>query len=622
MVHSGRKFSVIFHDFIMVATAWLLAYGVKYNFELAGAGWEYYRHTIAIVLVCQGLILWYLGLYKGVWRFASMPDLWNILRGAAVGTLLISVVLFLYNRMNDVPRTILLLYPVFLVFLLGAPRLLFRGWKDRAIHIGDIDIPKVLILGAGRAGETLARDMLREGKYRPVGFLDDNPLLLNRKIHGVLVCGPIEALDYYAGSMGAEILMIAMPSVSGAQMRRIVEICESSRLPFRTLPKLQDFVSGHSALQEIREVAIEDLLGRSPVSLDWTTISYGLAGKVILVSGGGGSIGSELCRQVLRLGPSRLIIVDSCEFNLYKIELELIKKYPNISIHAHLVDVYDKYAVDDVLSRYSPCMIFHAAAYKHVPMLEYQARQALRNNVLGTKILAEYAVLHKCETFVMVSTDKAVNPTNVMGASKRAAEIYCQGLDRISNTRFITVRFGNVLGSAGSVVPLFHEQIRSGGPVTVTHPDITRYFMTIPEASQLILQAATMGNGGEIFVLDMGEPVKVSYLAEQMIRLSGKLPYQDIDIVYTGLRPGEKLYEELFHPLESLSPTDHEKIFLAQSRLADWMQVQSVVEAMHEAVNGQDNDLCVALLRQLVPEMMRESDLNNSNIVPIKAKQG
>lgn len=618
----SRKVAVIGHDLVMVSFAWLLAYFVRFNFTPADLSWGSYFNTLPIVLAAQGVVLWFTGLYRGVWRFASIPDLWNITRAVLIGALVAVLSLFLYNRLQGVPRTILVLYPIFLVLMLGAPRLLYRMWKDHGLNTRYVpEAKRVLILGAGRAGEMLVRDMRRESEYKPVGFLDDSPRLKGSKLHGLPVIGAIDKLKEAVDKNDIDLVMIAMPSATSTQMRRVVGLCEKAEVTFRTLPRLQDLVSGQSALKEMREVAIDDLLGRDPVALDWKHISESLAGKTVLVSGGGGSIGSELCRQISKLGPSTLILLEQSEFNLYTIETELRRAYPNLALYSCLVDVADKVAVEHVLETYRPEVIFHAAAYKHVPMLEYQAREAVHNNVLGTRTLATAADKYGCGTFVMVSTDKAVNPANVMGASKRAAEIFCQSLDKQSKTRFITVRFGNVLGSAGSVVPLFRKQIEAGGPVTVTHPEITRFFMTIPEASQLIMQAGAMGVGGEIFVLDMGEPIKVIYLAEQMIRLSGKVPGKDIEITYTGLRPGEKLFEELFHDQECLAETSHEKILLAQCRLADWVQVQEVMGLMEKACDLYDEAECKRLLKKLVPEMGATGvpAKDKDNVIPLVA---
>jgi FlaA1/EpsC-like NDP-sugar epimerase len=409
-------------------------------------------------------------------------------------------------------------------------------------------------------------------------------------------------MDKIAREVAADMLLIAMPSISNQQMQRVVELCESVGLPFQTVPRLQDVVEGRSSFNQLKQVAIEDLLGRAPVSLDWTAIRTSLSGRRVLVTGGGGSIGSELCRQVARLGVDSLCVLEQSEYNLYRIEQELRAEFPDLIFQPVLGDCGDAASIEHAMALTKPQSVFHAAAYKHVPMLQEQLREAVRNNVLATQTVALAAIRHEVETFVLISTDKAVNPTNVMGASKRIAEMLCQALARDSSTRFITVRFGNVLDSAGSVVPLFREQIQRGGPVTVTHPEITRYFMTIPEACQLILQAAALGQGGEIFALDMGEPVRIRYLAEQMIRLAGKQPDKDIAIVYTGLRPGEKLFEELFHPQESYQPTNHAKIMLAQPRELPRASLEQALHGARQAVMRYDEKALEQLLGQFVPE--------------------
>lgn len=606
----------------MVGLAFLLALLSRHNFSILSA-WDGIGPMLLLVATIQGLILWWTRLYRGVWRFASIPDLWNIIRAAAIGALAVSLALFLFNRLEGVPRASLVLYPIYLIFLLGAPRLIYRVWQDHGLNLSRVTgCDRVLILGAGRAGEMLAREMRRDAECDVVGFLDDDKKLHGAKVHGIPVLAAIDQLSKVRENLGIDIIVIALPSATNAQMQRVVELCEKTGIPFRTLPKLQDLVSGGPVVKALREVAIEDLLGREPVTLDWNRISRGLAGKIVLVSGGGGSIGSELCRQIAKLAPQALIVLEQSEYALYAIEAELRGRYRGMTLHARLGDICDPATVERIFREFGPSMVFHAAAYKHVPMLEEQAREAVRNNILGTRVLALAADKFGCSTFVMVSTDKAVNPANVMGATKRVAEIFCQTLSRRSETRFITVRFGNVLGSTGSVVPLFQKQIEAGGPVTVTHPEVTRYFMTIAEASQLILQASVMGKGGEIFVLNMGESVKIRYLAEQMIRLSGKVPGEDIAIVYTGLRPGEKLYEELFYAQESFSATSHEKILLAHSRETDWKLLNEALAKVEKACRVFNEEAVRTLLKEMVPEMgqtgMREAD----NVIPLQRPQG
>lgn len=599
----NNRLLAILHDLAMVPIAWIGAFWVRYNMEampedVIAAIWA----GAVILLLVQAVAFQYYGLYRGVWRFASVPDLIRIVKSVFVGTAFAAIAVFLVTRMEGIPRSIFPLYSIFLVALLSSSRLLVRWSKDR--HLYASAGKRVMIVGAGKAGEMLVRDLLRSSDeaYEIIGFFDDNRAKRGREIHGVRVMGSCEEIIGFADHMDVDLIVLALPSATSKQMRRLVRLCEKTGVPFRTLPHMDRLMSGEITLNQLREVSIEDLLGREPITLDWDSIQLELKHKRVLVSGAGGSIGAELCRQIARLAPCCLILLDNNEFNLYSIELEIRTKFPRLETMCCLHSVEDQSAVEATFESFKPEVVFHAAAYKHVPMLEGQIRQAVKNNVLGTRVVAEMADRYSCETFVMISTDKAVNPANVMGASKRAAEIYCQNLNDRSQTRYVTVRFGNVLGSAGSVVPLFKKQIEDGGPVTVTHREISRYFMTIPEACQLILQASAMGGGGEIFVLDMGESIKISFLAEQMIRLSGKVPGEDIEIHYTGLRPGEKLFEELFHEQEALQPTPHRKILLARFRAFDWQQLSHSLDEMQVACSLFDEESLGALLKELVSE--------------------
>lgn len=604
--------AVFSHDLLMVPIAWFGAYWLRFNLDAIPEGFFHQAlMLLPIVLAAQGGMFWYFGLYRGIWRFASIPDLMRILKAVIAGVVVAATVSFILTRLQNVPRSVFILDGILLALLLGGPRFIYRWSKDRHIYRRAQDSRRyvqdkknALIVGAGKAGEMLARDLMRDfsSAYQPVAFVDDDPSKVGKEIHGLPVAGLCNEIPEVASRLGVELILIALPSATSRQLRRIVEICEPTGLIFRTLPYMQDLVSGRASVKDLRDVRIEDLLGRESVKLDWSSITQSTQHKTILVTGGGGSIGSELCRQIAKLNPARLIMLERSEFNLYTIALELQQDFPNLPVVAILGDICDAVTVEHVLRTYTPTTIFHAAAYKHVPMLEGQARAAVANNVLGTRTLASLADKYGCESFVMVSTDKAVNPANIMGASKRVAEIYCQNVNVRSKTRFITVRFGNVLGSSGSVIPLFQQQIARGGPVTVTHPEITRYFMTIPEACQLILQASVIGHGGEIFVLDMGEPVKIAYLAEQLIRLSGKRPGEDVEIVYTGLRPGEKLYEELFHDAEKLADTSHPKIMLAHCRQVDRDVLEQALDGMQAACGENDDTRLRELLAKLVPE--------------------
>lgn len=595
------------HDVCMIPLAWLGAYWFRFNLgEIPESHLDTALRILPLLLLMQIIAYLVFGLYRGVWRFASLPDLLRIIKAVSLGFFLIALVLFIDPSIPRIPRSILPLYGLLLVILLGGPRFFYRLSKYGREKEG----LRVLIVGAGQAGESIARDLNRqEGKqkYQPICFVDDRKSKNGQEIQGVRVVGKTKDIPALTKRHAIEMIIIAMPSANSKEMRRIVTYCENSKVPFRTLPGLNDLTRGSVKIEALREVSLADLLGRDPVSLDWENIHRAIDNRTVLVSGGGGSIGAEVCRQIAQLAPKKLIVVEQNEFNLYTLNLEFNQKFPDIDFTGYLVDICDQNGIRRIMQENHIDIIFHAAAYKHVPMLEQQIRSAIKNNILGTKILADEAIAAGVEKFILISTDKAVNPTNIMGATKRGAEIFCQNQREGLLTKFITVRFGNVLGSAGSVVPLFKQQIKAGGPVTVTHPDITRFFMTIPEATQLILQATAMGNGGEIFVLDMGEPIKISYLAEQLILLSGLASGKDIDIVYTGLRPGEKLHEELFHTSENLIKTTHEKILKANYREKNWHELEKISNTIFQMCESGDEAALKEILIQLVPEYMPQA---------------
>lgn len=593
---------VVAHDLIMVGLAWGGLHWLRYSVVADGAMPAFEVAQLVIVLVLQGAIFWWVGLYRGLWRFASVPDLANLVKSGMLGLLCIVIGLFLYNRLEGVPRAVLVLYPLALLALLGLPRLLYRAWKDTTFERRQDAAIRILILGAGRAGETLIRDLLRSGSYTPVGLLDDAARLRGTRVHGVPVLGKVEDAADIARETAAKLIVIAMPSISADEMQRVISICESTGLPFRMVPRLQDVLTGRSLPGQLKEVAIEDLLGRDPVPPDWQAIRGWLGGRSVLVTGAGGSIGSELCRQCARNGAAHLTLIEQDELSLMRMQQELSRDFPAISCMPILGDCGDSAVVAHALRKHKVQAVFHAAAYKQVPILEDQLREALRNNAIATHVVAKAAVEADVGTFVLISTDKAVDPVNVLGASKRLAELACQVHASQSQTHFVTVRFGNVLDSAGSVVPLFREQIRLGGPVTVTDPEVTRYFMTIPEACQLILQASAMGAHDAIYTLDMGEPVAIRKLAEQMIRLADKQPGKDIAIVYTGLRPGEKLHETLFHADEGYRPTTHPKILKGETRGIDVTALEQAIENVRTAVVEFDEASLATLLHDAVPE--------------------
>ena len=592
------------HDLCWVPVSWLGAFFLRFNLDaIPPLYFEQAIRLLPVVIAVHGAVFWQQGLYRGVWRFASLPDLVRIVQAVVIGVAITGVVIFLWTRMFALPRSVLVLQALLLIAFLSGPRLLYRWLKDRRFVTANAK--RVLVVGAGAAGETLVRDLKRDRNsgYVPVGFVDDDETKRGMEIHGVRVLAKTGRIPRVVEDLDIDLIVLAIPSATPAARRTIVGHCEDAQIPVRTMPEMGELMSGQADALDLRVLSIEDLLGREAVALDWKQIREGITDRTVLVTGGAGSIGTELCRQLARLKPKQLVVVDQSEYGLYTADSELRAHYEDLDLAVYLRDVCDRPAMDELFSRVKPEIVFHAAAYKHVPLLEDQVREAVRNNVLGTRTVAECAVKAKTAAVVLISTDKAVNPTNVMGATKRLAEIYCQNANQYAaETRFVTVRFGNVLGSAGSVVPKFRQQISDGGPITVTHPDIERYFMTISEATQLILQAGAEGKGGEIFVLDMGEPVKIVYLAEQMISMAGFRPREDIDIVFSGLRPGEKLYEELFHESEQLSATNHEKLLLARFRSVDWNAFNASLDALLANCDAYDEQALRRSVVDLVPD--------------------
>ncbi len=601
--HLRNRWKVLIHDALMIPIAWLCAFWLRFNLDgIPDLFFDEAIQLIPLVVVIHFATFLFFGVHRGIWRFISVPDLVRLIKSVVVGTAVVAISIFFITRLMLVPRSVFILHGLILLGMVTGPRLVYRLLKDR--HISSKAEKRVLIVGAGIAGELLVRDLHRAKPrlYEPVAFVDDSPDKRGKELQGVRVLGNSTTVPLLVDRLNVDLVIIAVPTATAQQMQYIVQWCEKAAVPFRMLPRLAEVMRGQVSTSDLRRVEIDDLLGRKQVSLDWDAISFGLKARTVLVTGGGGSIGSELCRQLARLRPKRLIIVEQSEFNLYSISHELGRSHPEIEVVALLLDVRDRPAVFSCFQRYRPEVVFHAAAYKHVPLLQEQIRETVRNNVLGTRNVADAANETGNGTFVLISTDKAVNPTSMMGASKRVAEIYCQALSRVSKTRLITVRFGNVLGSAGSVVPLFRKQIEEGGPVTVTHPEVTRYFMSIREACQLILQTSVIGQGGEIYVLNMGEPIKISYLARQMIQLSGREPDVDIKIEYTGLRDGEKLHEELFHCDEQMSDTGYEKMMLANSRSGDYKSVSRTLDQLSAGVDNFDSAGLEQLVHKIVPE--------------------
>ncbi|NOT66650.1 MAG: polysaccharide biosynthesis protein [Methylotenera sp.] len=575
-----RTFLALLHDVVVAAIAWVAAYLLRFNFTIPVEHFQNMLQSLPYVVLLQGVVFIVFGLYRGMWRFSSMSDLKLIILAIGSAALVITASLFMLSSGIIIPRSVLILDPLLLTIMMGGSRLAYRAWKEHqqygtAFKQG----APVIILGAGEAAITLVKDLARSTQWRVVGLLDDDKSMLGREVLGIKVLGTIERLADLHQGYEVKHVIVAMPSVHHQMRRQAIELANQLDLDVLTVPAIDDLMSGKVSISQIRKVDVEDLLGRDAVKLDDFGLRGLIEGHAVLVSGAGGSIGSELCRQIVKFKPSTLVCLDISEFSLYNLEQEFSALNIPIKLEYMTGDVKNSQRMKDLLAQFKPAVVFHAAAYKHVPLMENgNVWEALSNNVIGTHTIANACKEAGVKKFVLISTDKAVNPTNVMGATKRLAEMVCQGLQgHDEGTRFVVVRFGNVLGSSGSVIPKFREQIAKGGPITITHPEITRYFMSIPEAAQLVMQAGLMSNGGEIFVLDMGEPVKIANLAADMIRLSG-LQADEIKIEYVGLRPGEKLYEELLADDEHTMPTPHEKLRIAQARQADNTWVNSLLK--------------------------------------------
>lgn len=595
-------------DLAIFALALLLAYSFRFDFDIPAHYYTQFKGLLKYVLTFKAVMFVLFGLYRGMWRYTSLDDYWKLLRITAVQNLvLISFVLFRFT-FDGVPRSIFVIDWILTLIMTSGLRLSIRAFYTRseAMLISSADRKTVLVVGTGSLAERISRELVGSpAEFNLVGFVDNDRDKKGRTIHGKPVLGMVDDLGELTDDLGVDEIFIAVSSASGEQMRTIADACKQTGVPYKILPAMTEIMGGKVDIKALRDVNYLDLLGRSPVSLDTERIEAYLTGQTVLVTGCGGSIGSELCRQIVRFRPGHIVLVDSSEYNLYQIEMELRHALGYTDCSTVLGTIADRELMTRTFAEHAPSTVFHAAAYKHVPMLERNPWQAVRNNVMGSRAVMEAAVDAGVERFVVVSTDKAVRPTNVMGATKRVTELLMQSFQG-RGTRFMAVRFGNVVGSSGSVVPLFRKQIEAGGPVTVTHPEVTRYFMSISEASQLILQAGSMGlkgTGGEIFVLDMGVPVKIVDMARDLIRLSGKEPDVDVSIEFTGLREGEKLYEELITEGEGIVRTEHEKILvLGSDCCATAEDLESDLATLIDAADRYDATAIRATLMRVVPE--------------------
>lgn len=607
LIIAYRRWLVVLVHLALWTFALIASLLLRFEFAIPYLIWVLVPKLLALSLFVRAMVHWRFGLFHGLWRYSGSRDLLSLMKAATLSSVIIAAVWgFLFT--GTFPRSVLILDFALGILVVGGLRFGIRTVREAFIQ-RERTAPdsgerrRVLVLGAGDAGEVLIRELIRiyGHRYEPVGFLDDAPNKQNERIHGVPVIGKIDDVELLAKRERIDEIILAMPSMTGKEIRRVVELCRPTGASLRTLPSVDSLIDGRVTVSQLAEVAIDDLLGRAPVQLDAEALEGFIQGRAVLVTGAGGSIGSELCKQVCRFGAKKLILVEQAENNLFEIHRALVAEYKHVSVVPYVADICDSRRLDAIFEAERPAVVFHAAAHKHVPMMEENPGEAIKNNVFGTKKVADTAHRYDVEKFVMVSTDKAVNPTSIMGVSKRAAEIYVQSLSQRSKTHFITVRFGNVLGSAGSVIPIFKQQIAKGGPVTVTHPEMRRYFMTIPEACQLILQAGAMGRGGEIFILDMGEPVKIVDLARDLIRLSG-FTEDDIPITFTGVRPGEKLFEELTFDAEKAAKTRHPKIFVGNFRPHAWPHVERCLERLHQLTDGSDPSRIRSAFIELVPE--------------------
>lgn len=626
-----KNFFIIFIvDILLIGFSWYFAHLLRHNFAIPDVSLLILKRFIPFVIITKIIIFYLFNLYEGMWRYTSLADMLSILKAGSIASLIVILLTFFIHRLGGFSRSIFIIDWVLTLLFIAGSRVVIRlyywlGAGDESAGVRSINFLKaivkpgrkgkrLIIIGAGDCAEKISREIHDNPNlgYRIMGYIDDDPLKANRHIHGIPVLGNRNEISYYVEQLDAQELLIAMPSIAAREMREIVKLCEKSGVPYKTVPGMGELINGKVTIKAIRDVSYNDLIGREPVKLDEEKIGAYLRGKRVLITGAGGSIGSELCRQVCRFSPQSLVLYERAESPLYEIDLELKERFPDVNIIPRLADITDTCKLERAFTDTRPEVVFHAAAYKHVPMLEHNPWEAVGNNILGTRNVIEASNNAGVERFVFVSTDKAVRPANVMGSSKRVAELMIQAQNgcNLTDTKFITVRFGNVVGSVGSVIPLFKRQIEKGGPVTVTHPEITRFFMTIPEACQLILQAGSMGNGGEIFILDMGVPIKIAEMAEDLIRLSGFEPYRDIDIKFIGLRPGEKLYEELITEGEGIVNTSHKKIMVLKGTPCDLSILNGRLENMKSLMQKQDGDGIRQALKEILPEYIEQETVS------------
>ncbi|OPJ55321.1 UDP-N-acetyl-alpha-D-glucosamine C6 dehydratase [Alkalithermobacter paradoxus] len=597
-----RQGILLILDIILVNIAAILSLELIFNFNTSVQYVTFLKQSSIIYTFIIIATFYIFKCYKSLWRYASIEEMISIIISSVLS--MIAIYNVFHFTKATLPINFYILNTLMLIGLTGGLRFSYRAIRKLKIKYSLKNGSRVLIIGGGVAGALVIKELFNNPQIKkfPVGIIDDDNTKLGRAIHGVPVLGDRQRIKEIVGKKKVDEIIIAIPSMSKSEKSKLIEMCKETKCKLKTLPGMYEIIDGRVDIKNIRDVDIEDLLGREPIKVNLEEISDYIQNEVVLVTGGGGSIGSELCRQIARFNPKELILLDIYENNAYEIQQELIRKYKDkLNLKVIIASVRDKKRMEQIFIDYNPKVVFHAAAHKHVPLMEDSPTEAVKNNVFGTLNVAELSDKYNIKRFVLISTDKAVNPTNIMGATKRMAEIIIQTLNKHSDTEFVAVRFGNVLGSNGSVIPLFKKQIAEGGPVTITHPDIIRYFMTIPEAVQLVIQAGAMAKGGEIFVLDMGDPVKITNLAKDLIKLSGLEPDVDIEIKFTGLRPGEKLYEELLMAEEGLTGTKHKKIFVGKPIDIDVKALYNELEILQNVVRNEENELVDIVIKKMVP---------------------
>ncbi|NQT33464.1 MAG: polysaccharide biosynthesis protein [Candidatus Omnitrophica bacterium] len=596
-----RRFLIMLTHMMLIVAAYITAFLIRFEFIVPGRYLSLIAETIPLLLLIKMVVFHLFGLYSGMWRYVSMHDLAQILKANIVSTIFFMIFIFLWRGMQGFPRSVFILDWILCVGFIAGVRLVSRSFRERVLPMREARSVKTLIVGAGESGVMVLKELMKNARFEIVGFIDDDPAKVHLSIYGIEVMGSTDKINSIVERTGAEEIVIAIPSASGKMIRDIISKCEKSEVRIKKAPGLDKILTGEIDVKQIREVQPEDLMGRKTVRINTGEVMSFIKGKAVLVTGAGGTIGSELCRQIAPFEPKTLVMYDYNENDIYFLELELREKFPQLDLSIVIGDIKDIGLLKHTFTKHKPEVVFHSAAHKHVPLMEENPVAAIKNNIIGTRNFMYAAEHYRVESFVMISTDKAVNPTSIMGASKRIAEMMIQAKAQTARTKFMAVRFGNVIGSSGSVVPIFKKQIEKGGPITVTDPEVKRYFMAASEAAQLVIQAGAIGKGGEVFILDMGEQLKIVDLARELIILSGLEPDEDIEIKFIGMRPGEKMHEEMLLDTEHDKATKHNKIYITQPKEFDPRQMRKDIKVLERFTDLMDESGIVKKIKEMVP---------------------